>query len=395
MIKSIALLVSSITASFSLLANTEVTGSAGGELRYFMQDALYEPQERTYGSVFFSPETYTEWNDGEDSLLFKPFFRADQHDEERTHFDVRELQWMHVADTWETKVGIGKVFWGQTESIHLVDIVNQTDAIEAVDGEDKLGQPMVNASYFSDFGTFSVFVLPYFRERTFESTDGRLRPPVAVGEALYESDGEQSHVDYALRWQASISDWEVGLSYFSGTSREPELVTIVNDEGQPEILPYYAQINQVGVDLLNVYGAWLLKFESIYREGQSEDFAAVVTGFEYTTQGIFDTQYGLGVLSEYQFDERKDNFFALGQNDLMVGLRFIFNDIDGTEVLMGYVQDLDESSTSSAFIEASSRISPHWRWKLDGYFFSSDDTDDTFYFLRRDDHLQFTLEYFF
>ncbi|MDO6566355.1 hypothetical protein Q4561_04745 [Alteromonas sp. 1_MG-2023] len=395
MIKSIALFVSTVTTSYTLLANTDVTGSAGGELRYFLQDPLYETQERAYGSAFLSPETYTEWNDGEDSLLFKPFFRVDQYDEERTHFDVRELQWLHVSDTWETKVGVGKVFWGQTESIHLVDIINQTDTVESVDGEDKLGQPMVNFSYFSDFGTFSAFVLPYFRERTFASADGRLRPPLAVGDALYESDSEQSHVDYALRWQSTISDWEVGLSYFSGTSREPELVTNINEEGVPEILPYYAQISQVGVDLLTVYGSWLLKFESIYREGQSEDFAAVVTGFEYTTEGIFGTQYGLGILSEYQFDERDDNFFALGQNDLMVGLRFTVNDVDGTEVLMGYVQDLDVSSTSSAFIEASSRISPNWRWQLDGYFFSSDDVDDTFYYMRRDDHLKFTLEYFF
>ena len=31
----------------------------------------------------------------------------------------------------------------------------------------------------------------------------------------------------------------------------------------------------------------------------------------------------------------------------------------------------------------------------DGYFFSSDDVEDTFFFLRRDDHIQLSLEYFF
>ena len=394
MIKKVASFVSLGTIAFSSVG-VEITGSSGVEMRYYLQDALYQEQERTYGSFFVSPEVYTEFNDGNDSLLFKPFYRVDEHDDERTHGDIRELQWAHYADSWETKVGIGKVFWGQTESIHLVDIINQTDAVESVDGEAKLGQPMVNASYYSDMGTFSVFVLPYFRERTFQSSEGRLRPPIAIGDAIYESSNEQRNIDLAVRWQSSIDDWEVGLSYFTGTTREPELVAGIDENGNVAINPFYAQVNQAGVDLLKVSGAWLLKLESIYRTGQSEDFAALVTGFEYTQQGVFDSQYGLGYLLEYQYDERDDNFFAVGQNDLMMGLRVIVNDIAGTEMLFGYVQDLDESATYSAFIEASSRLSSNWRWKLDGYFFSSDDVEDTFFFLRRDDHIQLSLEYFF
>jgi hypothetical protein len=288
MIKKVASFVSLGTIAFSSVG-VEITGSSGVEMRYYLQDALYPEQERTYGSFFVSPEVYTEFNNGNDSLLFKPFYRVDEHDDERTHGDIRELQWAHYADSWETKVGIGKVFWGQTESIHLVDIINQTDAVESVDGEAKLGQPMVNASYYSDMGTFSVFVLPYFRERTFQSTEGRLRPPIAIGDAIYESSNEQRNIDLAVRWQSSIDDWEVGLSYFTGTTREPELVAGIDENGNVAINPFYAQVNQAGVDLLKVSGAWLLKLESIYRTGQSEDFAALVTGFEYTQQGVFDS----------------------------------------------------------------------------------------------------------
>ena len=49
-----------------------------------------------------------------------------------------------------------------------------------------------------------------------------------------------------------------------------------------------------------------------------------------------------GILMEYQYDEREDNFFAPAQNDLMVGLRWVLNDQDSTEVLFGVVQDLEE-----------------------------------------------------
>jgi hypothetical protein len=376
-------------------ADIEISGVVGVEQRYFLQDALYENQERSYSSAFLMPELYSEWNGGSDTLVVKPFYRIDQHDNERTHGDIREFQWAHYADSWETRVGIGKVFWGQTESLHLVDIINQTDTVEQVDGEAKLGQPMVNFNYFSDFGMFSIYAMPYFRERTFQGENGRLRPPIAIGEALYESDDEEQNMDVAIRWQSSIDDWEVGFSVFSGTTREPELVTVLSADGEPEILPFYAQIDQVGVDLLKVSGAWLLKLESIYRSGQTENFAALVTGFEYTKQGVFGSRYGLGFLAEYQFDEREDNFFAVGQNDLMAGLRVMVNDIAETEMLFGFVQDLEEKGTYSAFVEASSRLTSNWSWKLNGYFFSSDDIEDPYYFLRRDDHVQFSLEYYF
>ena len=79
----------------------------------------------------------------------------------------------------------------------------------------------------------------------------------------------------------------------------------------------------------------------------------------------------------------------------MLGLRIIANDIAGSEILLGFVKDLDEKSTYSAYLEASSRLSANWRWKVDAYFFSSDQTDDTFYYFRRDDHVQVALEYYF
>ena len=218
---------------------------------------------------------------------------------------------------------------------------------------------------------------------------------MAISDAIYESSNEESNVDYALRWQSSIGDWEVGLSYFTGTTREPELVTTQSSDGTVSINPFYAQIDQVGLDLLKVSGAWLLKLESIYRKGQSEDFTAVVAGFEYTQEGVLGSRYGLGYLAEYQYDQRDDNFFAIGQNDLMLGLRIIANDIAGSEILLGFVKDLDEKSTYSAYLEASSRLSANWRWKVDGYFFSSNDEEDPFFFLRRDDHVQFSLEYYF
>lgn len=382
---------------FISAAELQYSGEAGVEQRYFYQDALYPQQERGNLSVYYAPELYTSFNDGNDSLLFKGYYRLDQQDSERSHGDIRELKWTHSAEAWEVQAGIGKVFWGQTESFHLVDIINQTDSVEAIDGEDKLGQPMVSFSLFQDWGNTTFFVLPYFRERTFAGSDGRLRPPLAIDtdNPIYESEDEEKNVDWAIRWQHSIGDWEVGLSYFDGTSREPDFVLTANELLEPSLRPFYPQIQQAGIDVLALLGDWTLKFEGIQRTVLDQDFTAFVGGFEYSFVGLFDSVYDINWLMEYQYDDREDLTNVIAQNDLMLGSRLVFNDVDGTEILLGVVQDLDYSNVRSGFIEASSRINDNWKWRVDAWMFTSDEPTEPSYLLRRDDYVQLSLEYYF
>ncbi|WP_275795525.1 hypothetical protein [Aliiglaciecola sp. CAU 1673] len=377
-------------------ADTQTYVKAAVEQRYYFQQGQFEGQENSDISVFLEPEVYFSWNDGVDSINVKPFVRVDSRDSERTHWDIRELAWLHVGDEWEMRAGISKVFWGQTESQHLVDVINQTDFVEAVDGEEKLGQPMVQFSLVKEWGTVSAFALPYFRERTFAGLDGRFRGPLRIDtdNPLFESEDKESNLDWAVRYMGYLGDIELGLSYFDGTNREPGFVPAMTGD-EMVLRPYYGQMQQVGLDMLAVVGAWLWKLEAIHRETDVEDFYALTGGFEFTSVGVLNSVYDIGWLMEYQYDERDEQASSLGQNDLMLGSRIVFNDIDGTEILIALVQDLDESGVRSGFIEASSRINDNWKWRLDGWFFSSDIPDEPTYLLRRDDYLQFSLEYYF
>ena len=105
-----------------------------------------------------------------------------------------------------SSTGIGKVFWGVTESQHLVDVINQTDLVENMDGEEKLGQPMINFALVRDWGTVDFFLLPGSRERTFPEAEGRLRttPRVDVEQAVYESSRGKRHIDEAIRRPQNI-----------------------------------------------------------------------------------------------------------------------------------------------------------------------------------------------
>ena len=393
-----ALLSLSMLVGFSSTAQAELSGSISVEQRYFLQDAIYSSQPRAQSSIGLSPEWFFDWNEGDDTLVIKPFYRFDQEDPERTRYDIREFIWTHLGEYYEFRAGVGKVFWGQTESLHLVDIINQTDLVDATDFETKLGQPMVSFSYYFDAGTFSAFVLPYFRERTFAGVQGRLRPvvPISNDQAFYESDDEQSHVDYALRWKQSLDNWEIGLSYFTGTNREPLLISTGNiEDGDFELFPYYELIDQYGIDLLWINDSWLYKFEGIHRESETVSFFAGVAGVEYTWVGALGSDDDIGWLVEYQYDERDSNFFVPSQNDLMVGLRWVWNDFDSTQILFGFIQDLDNTNSYNAFLEASTRMTDNWKWTMNGYFFATEDIENPYYFIRRDDHLEFNVEYFF
>jgi len=390
--------ISGVAAGFISLAGAsefEVRGNVELQGRFFIEDALFPSQHDTDFSLAAAPEFFWSWNNGDDSLEFVPSIRVDQHDDERTHGDIRELSWVHVADDWESRVGVRRVFWGVTEFQHLVDIINQSDSVEDVDNEDKLGQPMVNLSLVKDWGIVDFYILPYFRERTFAGEEGRPGLPfINTDDALYQSDDEEEHIDFAIRWAHSIGDYEVAVSVFDGTSREPILIPTSAPNAPLELTPYYQQITQVGFELQANVEDSLWKLEMIHNQNDIEDFIALQGGIEYTQYGIMDSSADLGWLVEYGWDERGDNGGGNFQNDLFVGNRLALNDVDSTEVLFGFSYDFDFESTS-VLLEASKRFGDSLKVSVDLRIFESDDFNDPIYLFRRDDHLQVTAQYYF
>ncbi len=374
----------------------EMSGKVSADLRYFTQDAQFPNQDYDTNLSFAAePEFYWEWNDGTDSVTFTPFLRVDENDNERTHGDIRELSWIHVGDEWEVKVGLSKVFWGVTEFQHLVDVINQTDGVEDFDGEDKLGQQMINLSLVRDWGIVDIFLLPGFRERTFAGEDGRLRAGLIVDtdNAQYESDAGEKHLDAAIRWSHTLGDFDMGLYWFHGTNRDPILQPQMIS-GNTVLVPYYEQMDQIGFDLQATIDSWLWKFETIHRDSSSDKYWAAQAGFEYTFYGIQESAADLGVLLEYGWDERGEDADAAIQNDLFMGARLALNDAESTEVLAGISHDLDYDS-QSLIVEASRRFGENWNISVDGRFFTADDTADLSYNIKQDDHLQLTVERYF
>ncbi|MFT5082332.1 MAG: hypothetical protein ACI9Y1_000357 [Lentisphaeria bacterium] len=390
-----------ILLSFSVVAEEfEASVKLGLESRYFFESGQSSSQlSSSQTSLAVEPELYWGWNEGNDSVTFKPFFRIDSEDDERTHGDVREFSYIHVRDDWELRAGIRKEFWGVTEFQHLVDIINQTDNADNINGEEKLGQLMLNLSLVEHWGIVDLYVLPGFRERTFPGEDGRLRAPLTVdsNKVGYESNKEEDHVDLAIRWTHTFGYMDIGAHWFRGTNREPQLIpTQVGETLQ--LRQYYNQIAQFGVDVQANVGDWLLKLESIHRESQTEAFDALQAGFEYTYFGVFDTNLNVGLLAEYSWDSRGEESVTVPgtifQNDMFLGCRIAFNDVHSSSVLVGVSTDLDHDS-SAVLVEASRRLGESFTVNVDLRLFQSTAPADPLFSLRSDDFVNLNLNWYF
>ncbi len=393
---SLSILVVSITLTEATIAN-EWSGYAGLEFRGFTQTAK-DPRQNysTNFSFAVEPEYYHEWDNGDQSIAFVPFVRLDEHDNERTHFDIRELTYLKVAEDWELRVGVRKVFWGVTEFQHLVDVINQTDLVENLDTEDKLGQPMVNLALINDWGTVDLFVMPYFRERYFPGTSSRLRtiPHVDQSRSQFESSAKEKHIDLAARYSHYFGDWDIGISHFYGTSRDPRLLLGTDTNGNSVFIPFYDIINQTSLDLQATKGNMLWKLEALHRSGQATTYNAVAGGFEYTFVGIMESAIDLGLLSEYHYDNRGESAPTTFEDDIAVGARLAFNDVQSSEALIGMVWD---RNTCGKFfnIEASRRINDSFLLEAQGRFFTNQKASDPAKALTKDDYIELFLTYNF
>ena len=386
----------------------DFSGRVNVESRWFPRAGAFSGQGAHAIGFVVAPNLYLADAEGR-SFTLSPFFRYDNADPRRTHADLREAYFLVFGEIgdgeWELRVGIDQVFWGVTESQHLVDIVNQIDLVEHPNGEAKLGQPMVNITWSSDWGVVEFFVLPYHRVRTFPGESGRLRLPLVVEDEHVEYESEGEHLDFAGRYSQSFGAVDVGVSVFNGTSREPFLMPDAGSSGAPVLVQFYDQIRQFGLDAQLTVGSWLFKFEAIQRAGarnllgMEEDYVASVFGGEYTFYSVFGSAVDVSLLGEWNYDGRGRNATPRRspntlENDFFFATRLAFNDVQSTEVVASVFGDAGRS-TRALSAELDRRISDQLSLNIEAIHLLSIDKADIHYDTRRDSFIDLKLIYNF
>lgn len=404
MLKKNALLLTGVVSLFfcSLTHANSVrfSGFVEQEFRAYPSQGLHDKQKRFLSAYAFQPTM--DWRDeqAQHRVKLEVLARLATHSGNRTHLDIREGFYLYSGEQWQFKAGISKVFWGVTESIHLVDIINQADIVENPTGKEKLGQPMLSFGVEQGFGNLDFYILPYFRPLTFAKGPERFRIEVAdiagfnysATRDFYQSSAEQYHTDFAVRWAHFIGSLDIAISAFSGTNREaiPVLYRVADTFDSASFGSWYEQTHRLGLELQYLYDSWAFKFEGVSQWQQTDDYSALATGFEYTFSDIGTHGFDLGLLMEYLWHNRDDfsikkqslgllsknaNFATIEptvsmlldtvkipgdyltpfDNDLFLGMRFALNNIAGTQFLAGVIVDLDDQTTVASF-EGSTRI---------------------------------------
>ena len=388
-------------------------------------------------------EIYNAWDNDRQRFTAELFGRYDAQDDARTHADAREFYWQVIGEDFEFRLGSRRVYWGVTESRHLVDIVNQTDLVEDIDAKSKLGAPMMNYASIHEWGVVDFMLLPYQRARTFPGAEGRPRLPfpVAADEALYEAPEGQHHLDAAVRYTGSFGGLDFGVAWFDGTARDPHLLpclrrgaviagtpaapngpncdlsspgadpvtTLLQQLGQAPsdaqiraqaysqlvLVPYYDRLRQVSLDAQFVWESLALKVEALHRARDPKDSYAAVGGVEYNLGDIGWLDADVSVLGEWLWDQDNESLGTLFDDELFAGTRLGFNDAASTAILAGVTADRANFKGRYGGIEASRRLGDDWRLSLKARMFAELPDDSTAKFLEKQDFVTLSLERFF
>ena len=406
----ILVLLAALPAGAGAGIDLDFSGRLKVESRWFPEAGAHPGQGSHAGGLVALPELYLE-DAGGRSLTVAPFLRYDSADSRRSHADLRQARVLLYGAAgdgeWELRAGVDQVFWGVTESQHLVDIVNQIDLVEHPNGEAKLGQPMVNLTWSAAWGVVEFLALPYHRVRTFPGRSGRLRLPLVIDDEQveYESEDEERNLDLAARYSHSIASLDLGLSAFAGTSREPFLRPVPVPGGSPILVQHYERISQLGLDVQLTVGSWLFKLEAIRRagarnlSGREEDYLASVFGGEYTLYSVLGSAADLSLLGEWNYDgrgrkatpSRSPNTL---ENDLFFAARLAFNDVRSSQVTASILGDAGRATRTLA-LELDRRVSGRLSLNLESIHLVGIDKADLHYGTRRDSFIDLSLVYNF
>lgn len=382
-------------------------------------------------------------------LVLEAYARADAREDARSRGDLREAYYEVQAGALTTRLGARRIYWGVAESRHLVDTLNQSDLADDLDGEAKLGQPMLEFVFGGETTALSLYALPGFRERRLPGPGGPLVYPfpLALEETRIEAGAGLLHTDYAARASGQFGDLDLALSWFDGIGREPDilpclrrgsgfpgtedqancavLASVTAAAPRPGLLtpllqalglapsnaeiaadleqrayanlvlvPVYQRERRLGLEAQYIHEALALKFEGLVRDTRGARSYAAVAGFEYNLSGLFGGAQDLGLIVEALRDTRPDLLSSRYDHEVFLGGRWSLNDVAGSQALGGVLVDSGGGGQTWS-LEASRRLGDDWKLGLRLRAFTGGDPKDLANVVKDADELRLTLERYF
>lgn len=299
----------------------------------------------------------------------------DNEDSHRRYINPQQAQFQYSNGQVSVSAGIDTFYWGVSETINILNTLNQSDFRKTTDGKSKVGVPNVGASYILRNHIFRVIYLTDFVELKYPVRPSS-RIPINSDQASCEAGACQSAL--ALRWEQSYDFGDLSFGFFDGTRTDPLL--IANKLNPDFLTPYYLATQYLTMDGVAFLGELLLKVELKYGEELSDMFHAFNIGLEYPIFPEIKWFNSASLVFEYLYDKRGRFSETIGQNDLFFGGRFRLGDLDqaSARAIIGI-----DSDYGSRYFDLSLeyRISDYVRFRSSAIYFSNVSSDDKRLFL--------------
>ena len=287
--------------------------------------SLAETYTEQYGEVEVSSSIFFDDVEGDDrkntlnssSLKYNFFFEnnnlsgklkinsAISDPEAAQDIDFNEAYLEYANNDLSYLVGNNIIFWGKNEFYNPVDIINSKDFSNGLAQGEKKGQTMVNVKRYFESSELNFFILPAVTN-TYPTS--KVRPQLALdidATNTYADGASKDNMGMAVRWSGYINEYDYGLSFYEGNTKDPALVL-----NSGKFVPKYSEITQLGLDLQATKGDTLYKSEVVYREnqydynGNIEDYTNLILGIEHNNYGILEKSWDLANIIEYSYDTR-------------------------------------------------------------------------------------------
>ena len=263
--------------------------------------------------------------------------------------DFREANVTTRLGDADILIGSTILFWGKVESYNPVDVVNAKDFNRGVMRSEKRGAPMLRLSWPAGTGQLSLLAID-FTKNIYPGVASRERPALPIAkDASYSGGAKREDIANAVRWSGYFGDIDLGISWFRGTGLAPRLLP----QADGTLKPDYSRITQTGLDVQYLWADSALKVELVRRSGQydrlgtARSYQAGVVGIEHNLFGVMDSGHDIVLIGEYAGDSRRELTHSGFQNDLTVGTRWLWNDIEDTEILGLLTHDLDNGAQTA------------------------------------------------
>ena len=364
--------------------NAEATGSLEITGSYFPKS-----EGESFGTNITAEAKVVGYEDlSEIQLEYELIIRKSLNDGGMDIIEPRQLVLSKTFGEIDAYFGYRHTFWGVAESRNIVDLINQQDMAAGISPDNKLGAPSISFETYLGSGDFQYWYMPRFRERTFNEKDAHPGFGLPVFPAEFAHSKGVEAIDQALRYGNSSGDVDFAFSLFDGTAREPFIVV---DSAERGIVPFYERMRSVGLELQYTGESILYKLEGLTGAQGDENFNASVLGAEKTVYSILDTPWDMGLIVEYQYDDRVQ---AQIERLFVSGVRLTSNNEFDTSLLILYTVD-DDLSQSIFGLEASRRLRNGMTLGFNYLLYQSDEQQLPLYSLIDDSELSLTLGYYF